>query len=528
MSNQISNNKRIAKNTIVLYIRTILVLLITLYTSRVILNMLGVHDYGLYNVVGGVVTMFSVISGSISASISRFITFELGVGDFQKLRKIFSSSLTLLIFVALIVLILGEIVGVWFINNYLSIPPGRLGAAQWVFQFSLFSFAINFIGLAFESSIRAHERMTIFAYVGIIGALMKLLICYMLIYSPCDRLVYYGFLMFLVTFLTIIINYIYCVKKFKECRSFRLSLDTKQLKSLSIFAGWTSVMHGTYILNTQGINILMNMFFGVTVNAARGIAQSIESAIMNFVNNFLSAVYPQITKLYAAEKIFEMHKLVCRGSKFAFFLLLILALPVFIETESILKLWLGIVPEHTVAFFRLTIASSALSAIGNAGNCACQSTEKIKGFSMMMSIVTVSVFPITYVCYILGFPVESSYIAYILVYSTLLFIRMYYMKKLIGLDIKYYARSVLYPIVFVTISSSIIPVCLYLKMDSSIWRFLIICVSCFLCTSISILFFGMIKEERVFIINSFLKKFIRKNEKKSSCTDDLTSKIGNR
>lgn len=509
MTAEIANNKRIAKNTLVLYLRTFVVLIITLYTSRVILQVLGVEDYGLYNVVGGVVTMFSVISGSISTSISRFITFDLGRDDIVALKHTFSSSLTLLLFFALIIVILGEAIGVWFIQTQLMIPEGRLSAAHWIFQFSLITFALNVVGVAYDACIRAHEKMTIFAYVGIIGTCLKLLICFMLYYSPFDKLVYYGILMLMVNVVVFVINYFYCIRNFTECQGVVPGVDKTQFKSLGSFAGWTSLMHGTYILNTQGINILMNIFFGVTVNAARGIAHSVESAIIGFVNNFLSAVYPQITKLYASGNTQDMNKLVCRSSKFAFFLLLLLAMPVYIETDFILTLWLGIVPEHTVAFFRLTIIASALSVIGNSGNCACQATGNVKSFSSVMAIITISVFPFTYIGFKIGIQVESAYVVYIFINSTLIIVRMLFLKKLVGLLPRLFVGSVLLPVMIVTTTSSLLPLLVHNCMDSSYVRLISVCIVSFLSACMIIYLVGLTKGERAFLIGA-VRSFICK------------------
>lgn len=510
MASDIANNKRIAKNTLILYLRTFIVLLITLYTSRVILQVLGVDDYGLYNVVGGVVAMFSVISGSISTSISRFITFDLGRNDTNALKHTFSSSLTLLLVFALIIIILGEGIGVWFIQTQLTIPEGRLSAAHWIFQFSLITFALNIVGLAYDACIRAHERMSIFAYVSIIGTFLKLVICFMLYYSPFDKLVYYGILMLLVNVIVFAINYYYCNRNFIECQGVVLKVDKEQFKSLGSFAGWTSVMHGTYILNTQGINILMNIFFGVTVNAARGIAHSVESAIMGFVNNFLSAVYPQITKLYASGNTQEMNKLVCRSSKFAYFLLLILAMPVYIETDYILSLWLGVVPEHTVAFFRLTIIASALSAMGNSGNCACQATGNVKGFSSVMAMITVAVFPLTYIGFKIGLQVETAYVVYIIIYSTLIIVRMLFLKRLVGLLPILYIRLVLIPVMLVTTIASLLPFLIHNCLDSSFVRLLSVCIVSILTACMVIYLVGLTKGERMFIIG-VVRKTLCKN-----------------
>ena len=269
MTNQV-NNKLIAKNTIILYIRTLFVMLISLYTSRVILEALGVEDYGIYQVVGGIVAMFSVISSSLSSAISRFLTFEIGYGDKVRLGNIFSTSITIQIFLSFIVLILSELIGIWFIETKMQIPFDRLDAAKWVFHFSLFTFCINLLSVPYNACIIAHERMNAFAYIGVFEAVMKLVICYMIKISFADKLVSYALLMTLLALSIRIIYGVYC-KKFEECRV-KAGFNKAIFKEMIGFSGWSFFNNTAYILNGQGINMLMNVYFGVVVNAARGIA----------------------------------------------------------------------------------------------------------------------------------------------------------------------------------------------------------------------------------------------------------------
>ena len=290
-----SNNKRIAKNTLMLYMRTMLTMAITLFTSRVILQVLGVDDYGIYNVVGGFVAMFGIVSGALTSSISRFLTFELGKGDTSRLNKIFCTSLNIQICISLLIVLLGELIGLWFLNYKMNIPPERLLAANWVLHCSLIAFAINLISIPFNAAIIANERMSTFAYVSILEVSCKLIIVYMLYLSPIDKLISYAILMVCVSLVVQSVYAIYCKRYFPECTYHRY-FDKSLIKQMTGFAGWTFFTNGAMLFNTQGINILINIFFGVSVNAARGIATQVEAAVMRFVNDFTTAINPQITK----------------------------------------------------------------------------------------------------------------------------------------------------------------------------------------------------------------------------------------
>jgi O-antigen/teichoic acid export membrane protein len=354
------DNGRIAKNTLLLYMRTILVMLVSLFTSRVVLSALGGDDYGIYNVVGGVVAMFTVVSGALSASISRFITFELGRNDIEKLKRIFSTSINIQIGISLLILLLGETIGVWFLNYKMNIPVERLDAANWVLQCSLITFIINLISVPYNAAIIAHEKMSAFAYISILEVILKLLIVYLLYISMWDKLIVYSSLLVLVAIIIRMVYGVYCNRCFVETR-YLLVYDRALIKNMTSFAGWGFFTNTAYMFNTQGINILINMFFGVGVNAACGITMQVEAAIMKFVNDFTTALNPQITKSYAMNDFDTMNKLVIRGAKFSYFLLFILSLPILIETDYILGLWLEEVPEHTVAFVRLAIIGTMIT-----------------------------------------------------------------------------------------------------------------------------------------------------------------------
>lgn len=505
MSDQSSNNKRIAKNTLLLYIRTIFLMLITLYTSRVILEQLGVDDYGIYNVVGGVVAMFSVISSALSSSISRFITFELGKGDIKRLTTIFSTSVNIQLGLSAIILILGEAVGVWFINYKMNIPADRIVAANWVLQCSLLTFCINLISVPYNSCIIAHEKMSAFAYISILEAMLKLLICYMLIISPIDKLIMYSLLMLSVALLIRLVYGFYCASKFEECR-YHFVNDKKILREMTGFAGWSFFTNVAWIFNTQGVNILINLFFGVALNAARGIASQVESAVMMFVRNFTTALNPQITKYYASGDKEQMFLLMCRGTKFTYFLTLMMVLPLFLETEYVLQLWLKEVPAHTVIFVQLSIMGSIINNIGNTCYTACQATGNIKRYSIIVTSVGFLVFPLTWLAFQLGLPVESTYIIYILVYICVSVACMLVTRWLLQFPLSMLLRRALLPMIWMTTLSSIVPVLLCTHMQSSFIRFLVTCIASVLSTCIVIYLTGLTSGEKDMINKKILNR----------------------
>lgn len=511
MQNQTVDNKRIAKNTILLYIRTFFVMLISLYTSRVILNALGVEEYGIYSVVGGLVSMFSVISTSLTGAISRFITFEIGRGNIERLKKVFSTSKTIQITIAIIVIILLEVIGVWFLETRMRIPADRLDAARWVLHFSLFTFCINLLSVPYNACIIAHERMSAFAYIGIFEAVMKLAICFLIMVSPMDRLVFYAMLMMSLAIIIQVIYMAYCKKHFEESKT-RISLDKKIFKEMLGFSGWSFFNNTAYILNNQGVNMLMNVYFGVVVNAARGIAVQVEGAVLQFVNNFTVAVNPQITKSYANRDLGNMYKLVCRGAKFSFFAMLFLALPIMIEAKQILTLWLVDVPEYAVIFVQLSLIMGMCDCIGNSGYTACMATGKLRNYSIIITSIAILEFPLAWIFFVIGAAPQYAYYTYIAVKVTVLIARMFLLKSMVGLNVGMYIKNVFVPIMATSIVAITPPVILYYYLDESIIRLFITFIVSVICTSASILFLGMARNERNFIlskIKNIIYKFIK-------------------
>lgn len=504
----LENNKRIAKNTLLLYLRMLFMMLVSLYTSRVILNALGVEDFGIYNVVGGVVAMFSVISGSLSGSISRFITYELGRGDKSKLNKIFSASVTIQLLLSLIIVILIESVGVWFLNNEMTIPRDRLVAANWVLQFSIITFVINLISVPYNAVIIAHEKMSAFAYISILEASGKLLIAFLIIYSPIDKLVFYAILMCFVAVIVRLTYGYYCKKHFSECK-YHYHFDKEILYKMFGFAGWNFIGAASGVLRNQGGNIVINLFCGPAVNAARGIANQVNAAVSGFVNNFMTALNPQITKSYAIGDYHYMMTLIYQGARLSFYMLLLLSLPILMNTHYILVLWLKLIPEHTVSFVQLTLIFAMSESISYPLITAMLATGDIRNYQLVVGGLQLFNLPVSYVLLKCGFIPETVLIVAIIISQLCLIARLIMLKNMINISLGIFVKKVYANIIVVTTLASIIPLYMSLYIKETFIGFLFLCVISFLCSSIVIYFVGCNKNERG-KINLYIQKVCNK------------------
>lgn len=504
-----NNTQRIAKNTIILYFRMFVMMAIGLYTSRIVLQTLGVKDYGTYNVVGGVVSMFSIVSSSLSTAISRFITFELGKNDKIRLNKIFSTAINVQLLMGGLIVILIEVIGVWFLNTQMNIPEGRMGAANWVFQLSIVSFVLGLLMVPYNASIIAHEDMGVFAYMTLLDAILKLLIVYALYISPYDKLITYAVLGFCVSLLMRSIYATYCKRHYEEC-TYHFVKDKQLLKEMTSFAGWNFLGNGSWILNNQGVNILINIFFGVTLNAARGIASTVDNLVQSFVRNFMTAVNPQITKSYAAGDLAYMHKLVFAGAKYSAFMMLFFIIPICLETEMILHLWLGdIIPDYAPVFVRLTLLSSMCVIIGNTLITSVFATGKIRNYELVMGLMALSNFPLTWIAFELGASPVVAYVIYLCVYLSMVFVRLYMVKDLIQMSAWTYIHEVFIRVLVVGLLSLSIPLIIFFVQEDSIWRFLEIGTVSVMCTIASVLLFGMKADEKTMVFRFIKKKFKR-------------------
>ncbi len=403
------NNKRIIKNTLFLYIRMLFTIIVNLYTSRLILDILGVEDYGIYNIVAGVIIMFSFLNASMSGATSRFLTYELGKGDKNILLKTFSASVTVHIIIACLIFILGETIGLWWMNNKLVISSNKLSAAQWVYQFSIFSAMIGIVQVPYNAMIFAYEKMNIYASIEILNSLLKLCIILLLSVINYDKLISYAFLILCVSFVITIIYIISCLKLINFYK-FKLEWDKDIIYPILNFSIWDLYGNMSEIAKTQGVNMLLNLFFGVLINAAYGIANQVQGAVSSFSYSFLSAVRPQIVKYYATGDINEMKNLMNNSSKFAFILISILVLPIILEGNFILHLWLKEVPNYALIFCQLNLITSLIYALGAPMIFAIHATGKIKSLSFISGTIYLLVIPISYIFFKMGYSPTIPYI----------------------------------------------------------------------------------------------------------------------
>lgn len=508
MGNQ-ENSKRIAKNTIALYFRMIITLVVGLFTSRVILDSLGVQDYGIYNLVGGFVTMFNVFRAGLISATQRFITFDLGKGDMKELRGIFSTSLIIFLCISALIVFIAEAVAPWFIANKLTIPADRMTTAMWVFQFSLFTLVLNFISSPYNALIIAHEKMKIFAYISIIEVIAKLLVAYAIYVSPFDKLIVYGFLLCLVQFIIRTIYTMYCGKHFAESRVL-WKVDWNKIKIIYAFTGWELFGSIAVIGYTQGLNVLLGMFFTPTVNAARGIAVQVQGVITGFVTNFQTALNPQITKSYASNNKEYMYKLLFASSRFSYFLLFFFSLPIMLEASKLLNLWLVEVPEYTITFFRLIIITTMVDAISNPIITAVEATGNLKKYQIVVGSILLMILPIAYVALKLGAPPYAVFIVHVCMCFVAFCARIYLGSKSVGYSILLFLKGVLFPVVLVTILSVFIPSILHMYMSESISRLIVVGSTSVFTTFLSVYFLGLQKTERGVVL-SYMNKI--KNRK---------------
>lgn len=469
---------------------------VTLYTSRVVLKALGVNDFGIYNVVGGVVTMFSILSNSLSSAISRFITYELGKENFTKLKNIFSTAVTIQITLAVAITLIAEIVGLWFLNTKMNIPTERMEAANWTFQFSVITFVINLISVPYNAAIIAHEKMSAFAYISILEALLKLSIAFLIIISPIDKLIFYACLICIISLIIRLIYGHYCKSHFKEC-TYSFYWDKDLLKQMFGFAGWNFIGSSSALLRDQGGNILINLLFGPAVNAARGIAFQVNTATQNFIASFTMALNPQITKSYASNNYDYMMKLVFKGARFSFYLLLILTLPIFLNTNYILKLWLGIVPEHTIQFIRLILVFTLSESISQPLITAQHATGKIKNYQIIVGGLQMLNLPIAYLALKNGAIPETIFFVAIAISQICLIARLWMMKTSINLSILGFYSKVYLNILKVSLVAIILPIGLSIYKSDSITFFIMSSIVTIVYTFLCIFFIGCDKEEQM-------------------------------
>lgn len=439
-STEQSNNKRIAKNTIYLYVRMLFTILVSLYTSRIVLQTLGASDYGLYNVIGGILTTFATFSAALTVGTQRFLTFAIGERDDKKLERTFSMALALHAILSLCILILAETVGLWFLCNYLNVPDGRMTAAVWVYQFTILGFIASLVQVPFQSCLISHERMGMYAYMGIYDAVMKLISVIMLQLVTIDKLTLYAALIFIVNLSSIMIYNAYSRRHFSECK-FRLEWDKQLAIQFSSYCGWNLIGGSLDFFTNQGVNILLNIFCGTVVNAARGLSMTVNNFVTTFVTNFQTAVNPQIVKLYAAKEYEQMCRLVITNCRLAEYLYLIIAIPMFIEIKFVLGLWLGEYPYYTPIFVQIILIQSAWNPCNYPIGMLLHACGKLKWPSIMTGVM-ILIFPISYIILKLGYSPVVVFTVNAIIWLYLNMINLYFANRYVKISIKQVIREV--------------------------------------------------------------------------------------
>lgn len=504
------NRKRIVRNMLMLYLRMLFNVVVSLVISRLILNALGVEDFGIYNVVGAVVVLFAFLNSAMASSTQRFLTFEIGRKNQERLHKVFSTSILIHALIAVVILILAETVGLWLFYSKMIIPEGRMTAAMLVYQLSVLSSLVTIMSVPYNSAIIAREKMDVFAYISMLEVSLRLVVVVALCFAAGDRLMVYAFLLFMVSLLIRGVYMVYCRRNIPEAR-FVFVWDRKLFSEMLHFAGWSMFGNLAYVGYTQGVNILLNMFFGPVVNAARAIAVQVQGTIINFCNSFQTALNPQITKSFAADDRQYMNTLVLGSSKFSFLLLLLMALPLMIETKQVLVIWLKIVPDHTVSFLRIILMVTMVDVLANPLITLAQATGRIRNYQLIVGGVLLMIVPLSYLALKLGGSPESVFVVHLCLVVVAQVLRLWLLRGLVGISLRRYFRSVVMPLMYVTFFSVIPPLAIYGRMEASLWRLVcVVAVSC-----LSVLFFGyamgLSDGERGFVKNKvkYVKERIR-------------------
>ena len=502
-----SNTTRIAKNTLALYFRQILIMLVSLYTVRVVLNTLGAEDYGIYNVVAGVVTMFGFLSGAMATASQRFFSFEMGKENDAGLAHIFSVTLTIYAFLSIIIVIFAETLGLWFVCKKLVIPLERMTAAKWIYQCAVISFLFTIMTTPYMSAIIAHENMNAYAYVSIVEAVLKLAIVFVLQVVSADKLILYGILLLFVAVINTGLYRFYCKRHYKECR-FKLFWDKKMFSEMFSFTSWTLFGQFTSIIRNQAVTVLINQFFNPVVVAARSIAQQVTNAVSAFSSNSNTSLYPPIIKEYSAGNKEEMFRLVNNGSKMTFFLMWVFTLPLLLHLDFVLGLWLKEVPEWTVLFTRLSLVDVLINSMSFPLQTAARAPGKMRTYELTLGSMQLLTFPVSLVLFRMGFTAWSAFAVSIATTLLMMAARLILLKGLIGIPLRQiFIKTVLPLFVMMMASFSIVIGIMYLLPVGNIFILgqivFSVPVSC-----ATMFFIGFNKEQRKQMLRRIKNKLI--------------------
>lgn len=501
-----NKNDRITRNTVYLTIRTLLIMFISLYTSRIVLDKLGVEDFGIYNVVGGFVSIFSFLKTSFSSVSQRFLNISLGRDDYPQARKIFSQHLLLYSFTIFLIIILSETFGYYFVCNKLVIPPERLQTAIIIYHFSIITICINIWGIVYNSAIIAHENMKVFSYIGVIEGLIKLMIAFALIVCNTDKLLVYGFLMLLSQLGIVLFNYFYCRAKYSECR-FYIYWNKNDIKQSLRLIGWDFVNNITFVIKDQFLTILLNLFFGPVVNAARAITGQVNMAVNNFSIGFLTSVKPQIVKSYAQDDKKYLFSLFFKSSKFSYYIFYSLFLPISLNINAVLALWLKIVPPYTNWFVIFNLMESICATLLSPMSTMTLATGRMRKYVLLCNTANIMVFPLCYICFSLGLLPVWAYIIAFAMRLMEVCLAAYCSNKVIGYGLLNYLRYVIKPCFLVSIVSLTCTLSLKMLLCGGIIELFISTIFSVVVIVVSIWLFGTTSNEREYLVNMVRKQF---------------------
>lgn len=495
-SETVSSTKRIAKNTLMLYFRQILIMAVSLYTVRVVLNVLGAEDYGIFGVVGGVVTFFSFLSGTMASATQRFFSFAIGKNDGERLKQSFCVNLVIYMLIALIATLLLETLGVWFVYKKLSVPEIRFTAACFLFQFAVLSFLASIVTSPFIAIVIAHEDMQIYAVVSILDVTLRLGIVFFLNVIPFDKLMLYGVLLFCIQFLIAITYLLVCLKKYEECQFRNFYWNGSLFKETVDYTGWSLFGAFTTVGRNQAVTLLLNQFFNPIVIAARTIAVTVSGAVNTFSANFNTSLYPPIIKEYAADNKDGMFRLIFNGSKMTFFLMWVFALPLFLHMDYVLALWLKNPPESAVLFTRLALFESVINASALPLMTAARAQGKMRWYELSLGSVQLLIFVTDWILLRAGFGAWVVFVVAACGNAVMYIMRFVFVKILVGLPARKFLRNVLLP-VFIIIVVSVVPSYFISLLASGSFCFIVLSVFFSVCITSGVTYvFGMDKATR--------------------------------
>ena len=501
MADKSASNRRIAKNTIFLYARMLFLMLVYFYTSRVVLRGLGVEDYGIYNLVGGFVALFSLVSAALTGACSRFLNYEMGTGNKDKLAVVFSTSVLIQVMLAVAVAVLAETVGLWYVNHKMVCPEERLAAANWCFQFSLLTFCMNLVTVPYNASVVAHEKMEVFSYVSIYQGIATLAVAAVLSAVSFDKLIYYAGMLCLIQISVQFIYQMYCRKRFAECQRLQ-SFDRTVMKQMLLYSLWHFAGNGAVVLKTYGVDVVMNLFFGPVVNAAKGITNQVEAAVQQFVGSFMMAMNPQITQSYANGNSEYMLSLVDKGARFSFYLVWLLSMPVIINAHDVLYLWLGQVPDYAADFVRLTLVAVIVGSLSKPLVTAQNATGNVRNYQLVVGGVVLLNLPLSYVALKMGADAKAVMLVALTLEVVALFVRVF----MISYTVKAFrpvtfVRNVILNCVCVLTISAIVPCLMTIWLPATKLSFFLNVFVCFFCSVASVFYVGCDKKERILILS---------------------------